>query len=160
MPRCIQILHTILNRFLIDLGLQNQGKYLPKSMFFLDIFSMSIFDAFGSRFFPFSVSMLLLRRSDFSRRTLCFPEEICFHPFAGRQLKLLSIASKIVLKIDQKSMKNRSKMGSESELFPKSVSRPLSEGSGTDFGRCFGSQIAPKIDSKRSSIWNRFFIDF
>ena len=147
---------SIFDRF----GAPKSRKIPPQIDVFLDIFSMSILDAFGSRFFPFSVSMLLLRRSDFSRRTLCFPEEICFHPFAGRQLKLLSIASKIVLKIDQKSMKNRSEMGSESELFPKSVSRPLFEGSGTDFGRCFGSQIAPKINSKRSSIWNRFFIDF
>ena len=57
-------------------------------------------------------------------------------------------------KIDE----NRSKMGSESELFQKLVSRPFSEGSGDDFGSHGGSQMALQIDSRRHSDFFFFMI--
>ena len=96
MPKCIQILDPFLYRFWIS------------SRFFDVDFAL-----LGKRFSVFCVSIVILRRSHFSRRTLGFLEGICFRAFARRQVKWLWNASKIVLEIDIKSMKIHPKIRSK-----------------------------------------------
>ena len=132
---------SILDRFL----LQNRRQNRQFSSRFFDV----DFALLGKRFSVFCVSMVILRRSYFSRRTLGFLEGICFRAFARRQVKWLSRSSKIVLEIDEKSMKNQSKLGSKIVIFLRSVSRALYGGFWNDFCSHFGSQIVPKSDSKQ-----------
>ena len=101
MPKCIQILDSFLYRFWIDFCSKTEGKTVNFSSRFFDV----DFALLGKRFSVFCVSIVILRRSHFSRRTLGFLEGICFRAFARRQVEWLWNASKIVLEIDIKSMK-------------------------------------------------------
>ena len=109
MPKCIQILDPFLDRFWIDFCSKTEGKTVNFSSRFFDV----DFALLGKRFSVFCVSIVILRRSHFSRRTLCFLEGICFRAFARRQVKWLWNASKIVLEIDIKSMKIHPKIRSK-----------------------------------------------
>ena len=83
-----------------------------------------------------------------------FSQSDWLSPFCKKAAKLVVDNMKIVLKIDQKSMKNRPKMGSEIEDFSKSVSGHVSEGFGDDFGSHFSSQTAPKSFPKSNKNWH------
>ena len=88
--------------FLYRFWIQNRKEFLFNlSSRFFDVDVALL----GKRFSVFCVSIVILRRSHFSRRTLGFLEGICFRAFARRQVKWLWNASKIVLEIDIKSMK-------------------------------------------------------
>ena len=99
MPKCMD---PFLYRFWIDFCSKTERNFFSN-------FSSRFFDVdfalLGKRFSVFCVSIVILRRSHFSRRTLGFLEGICFRAFARRQVKWLWNASKIVLEIDIKSMK-------------------------------------------------------
>ena len=74
---------SILDRFLLE----NRKEFLFKTVNFSSRFFDVDFALLGKRFSVFCVSIVILRRSHFSRRTSCFLEGICFRAFARRQVK-------------------------------------------------------------------------
>ena len=74
---------SILDRFLF----QNRREFLFKTVNFSSRFFDIDFALLGKRLSVFCVSIVILRRSHFSRRTLSFLERICFRAFARRQVK-------------------------------------------------------------------------
>ena len=76
---------SILDRFLF----QNRREFLFKTVNFSIRFFDVDFALLGKRFSAFRVSIVILRRSHSSRRTLCFLDRIGFRAFARRHLKIL-----------------------------------------------------------------------
>ena len=137
----VSVFGSIFGWILVRFGLQNGRKFGPESEGFWSLFSMSIPKVFLNDFFDNFVSMVVLRRCHFWCRTLCFSVLFWFGSFARKLWKVMRMTSKIVLKIDQKSMKNRPKMGPKINIF----SDCLGDGCRLRFGADLGTILGPML---------------